>query len=293
VGNIATNRDQLIERAKREAKLKRNIIKSIKAGRLAKKALYATAHQQFKTTIAVIKSDYQKAYQHSKTRHSRMGWLDWLTFEAKNGNAEALAVLRSRRIGQFKGNQVSAKQSNDKPNDHFKDGFIKDSSVESITKIGTVTYKAGSTTIRDDGKRLIVLPDTSQEALVDILQVAMKKYGSHLAINGTESFRLEIAQVAAQNQMRVTFDDKRLEQYRQQLMKQHALSRAQSVGQKRSTTSTHQKEPLMNNINLSSKDSRNITKDTLSFGYYPLCVLLADSKSPPSILPTNSTISRN
>jgi hypothetical protein len=40
-----------------------------------------------------------------------MGWLDWLTFEAKNGNAEALAVLRSRRIGQFKGNQVSANQA--------------------------------------------------------------------------------------------------------------------------------------------------------------------------------------
>ncbi len=84
---------------------------------------------------------------------------------------------------------------------------------------------------------LIVLPDTSQEALVDVLQVAMKKYGSHLAISGTESFRLEIAEVAAQNQMRVTFDDKRLEQYRQQLMKQHALSRAQSVDQRRSTTS--------------------------------------------------------
>ncbi|MEI2768358.1 MAG: relaxase/mobilization nuclease domain-containing protein [Gammaproteobacteria bacterium] len=230
-------RDQLIERAKREAKLKRNIIKSIKAGRLANKALYATAHQQFKTTIEVIKSDYQKAYQQSKNRHSRMGWLYWLAFEAKNGNAEALAVLRSRRIGQFKGNQVSAKPSNDKSNGYFKDGFIKDSSVESITKIGTVTYKAGSTTIRDDGKRLIVLPDTTQDALVDILQVAIKKYGSHLAINGTESFRLQIAQVAAQNQMRITFDDKPLEQYRQQLMKQHALNRAQSVGQKRSTTS--------------------------------------------------------
>jgi len=234
---LRQNRDQLIERAKREAKLKRNIIKSIKAGRLAKKALYATAHQQFKTTIQVIKSDYQKAYQHSKTSHSRMGWLDWLAKEAKNGNAEALAVLRSRRIGQFKGNQVSAKPRNDKSNGYFKDGFIKDSSIESITKIGTVTYKAGSTIIRDDGKRLIVLPDTLQEALVDILQVAMKKYGSHLAINGTEPFRLEIAQVAAQNQMRVTFDDKALEQYRQQLMKQHALSRVQSAGQKRSTTS--------------------------------------------------------
>ena len=215
---LRQNRDQLIDRTKREAKLKRNIIKNIKAGRLAKKALYATAHQQFKTTIEVIKSYYQKSYQHSKAHHSRMGWLDWLAFEAKNGNAEALAVLRSRRTGLFKGNQVSAKQSNDKPNGYFKDGFIKDSSIESITKIGTVTYKAGSTTIRDDGKRLIVLPDTTQDALVDILQVAMKKYGSHLAINGTESFRLQIAQVAVQNQMRVTFDDKRLEQYRQQLM---------------------------------------------------------------------------
>ena len=234
---LRQSRDQLIERAKLEAKLKRNIIKSIKTGRLAKKALYATAHQQFKTTIAVIKSDYQKAYQHSKANHSRMGWLDWLAFEAKLGNAEALAVLRSRRSGQFKGNQVSAKQSNDKPNGYFRDGFIKNSSVESITKIGTVTYKAGSTTIRDDGERLIVLPDTSQEALRDILQVAMKKYGSHLAINGTESFRLQIAQVAAQNQMRITFDDKPLEQYRQQLMKQHALSKTQSVDQKRSTTS--------------------------------------------------------
>ena len=235
---LRQSRDQLIDRAKREAKLKRNLIKSIKAGRLAKKALYATAHQQFKTTIQVIKSDYQEAYQRSKTNHSRMGWLDWLAFEAKLGNAEALAVLRSRRVGQFKGNQVSAKPSNDKPNGYFKDGFIKDSSIESITKIGTVTYKAGSTTIRDDGKRLIVLPNTSREALLDILQVAMKKYGSHLAINGTESFRLEIAQVAAQNQMCITFDDKALEQYRQQLMKQHKVSRAQSVGGIRSTTTT-------------------------------------------------------
>jgi len=228
-------RDQLIERAKREAKLKRNIIKSIKAGRLAKKALYATAHQQFKTTIEVIKSDYQKAYQHSKASHSRMGWLDWLAFEAKLGKTQALAVLRSRRVGQFKGNQVSAKQSHDSSgaNSYFKDGL-----VESITKIGTVTYKAGSTTIRDDGKRLIVLPDTSQEALRDILQVAMKKYGSHLAINGTESFRHEIAQVAAQNQMRVTFDDKPLEQYRQKLMKQHLNQQSPNKQKKRNNTIT-------------------------------------------------------
>ncbi|MBL0011376.1 MAG: hypothetical protein IPP22_11070, partial [Nitrosomonas sp.] len=71
-------RDQHIERAKREAKLKRNIIKSIKAGRLAKKALYATARQQFKTTIAVIQGHYQKSYQYSKTRRPK--WVAGLAF---------------------------------------------------------------------------------------------------------------------------------------------------------------------------------------------------------------------
>ncbi|MBL8498505.1 MAG: relaxase/mobilization nuclease domain-containing protein [Nitrosomonas sp.] len=226
-------RDQLIERAKREAALKRGIIKNIQAGRLAKKALFATAHQQFKTSMHFIKNDYREAYQSSKTRHSRRGWLDWLTFEAKNGNAEALAVLRSRRTGQFKGNQVSAKQSHDGYN--IDTGF-KDGLVESITKIGTVNCRAGSTTIRDDGKRLIVLPETSRDALRDILVVAMKKYGNHLAINGTESFRVQIAEVAAQNHMRVTFDDERLEQHRQQLMKQHRVTSAQSIGRKRSTS---------------------------------------------------------
>ena len=214
-------RDRLIERAKQEASLKRNIIKSIKAGRLAKKALVATVHQQFKTTIAVIKSDYREAYHRSKTSYPRMAWLDWLTKEARLGNAEALTVLRSKRIDRIQGNNISGNQQN---NSHIKDSFI-----ESITKNGTVIYKAGSATVRDDGKRLIILPDTSREALADILQVAMKKYGNHLAITGTEQFRSEIAQVAVQNRMRITFDDKALEQYRQQLMKQLAVSKAQNL----------------------------------------------------------------
>ncbi len=235
---LRLTRDQLIERAKREAALKRGIIKNIQAGRLAKKALYATAHQQFKTRVQVIKNDYREAYQSSKTRHSRMGWLDWLTFEAKNGNAETLAILRSRKSGQFKGNQVSAKQSVNgvNANSYFQKSFIKDSSVESITKIGTVAYRAGSTTIRDDGRRLIVLPETSADALRDILIVAVKKYGNHLAITGTEQFRLTIAKAAVQNHMHLTFDDPHLEQYRQQLLKQSKVSTILSEKHKRSVS---------------------------------------------------------
>jgi len=214
---LRNKRDRLIERAKHHAKLKRSIIKNISAGRVAKKIMFATAHQQFKSTIAVIKTDYRECYQTTKTKHSKMAWLDWLIKEAELGNHEALEILRSRRTTRHQGNNVSGSEINNSP---LKDGF-----VETITKNGTVIYKVGSTVIRDDGKRLMVLPDTSSETLADILQMANQKYGTHLAINGTDEFRTHIAEVAAHNKMRITFDDNALEQYRQQLMNEQTLSR--------------------------------------------------------------------
>ncbi len=220
---LRSKRDLLIERAKKEQKLKRSIIKNIHAGRLAKKMMIGAAHQQFKTTIEVIKEDYRESYQASKTKHSRMAWLDWLVKEAKHGNDEALEVLRSRRSNQHLGNNVSGDQTSNSAND------IKDSFIETITKCGTVIHKVGSTTIRDDGKRLIVFPDTSREALAHILQLAIQQYGNHLAINGTDQFRSEIAQVAVNNKMRITFDDKILEQRRQQLMKQQIIPTKQKT----------------------------------------------------------------
>ena len=215
---LRSKRDLLIERAKKEQKLKRSIIKSINAGRFAKKMMVSAAHQQFKTTIEVIKEDYRESYQASKTKHSRMAWLDWLVKEAKHGNDEALEILRSRRNNRYRGNNVSGNQTNNSASD------IKHSFVESITKCGTVIHKVGSTVIRDDGKRLIVLPDTSREALAHILQVAIQQYGNHLAINGTDQFRSDIAQVAVNEKMRITFDDKALEQHRKKLMKQQTIS---------------------------------------------------------------------
>ncbi len=218
---LRNKRDLLIERAKKEQKLKRSIIKSIHAGRLAKKMMANVAHQQFKATIEIIKEECRECYQASKTKHSRMAWLDWLVKEAKHGNEEALKILRSRRSNQHQGNNVSGDQTS---NSSIKDGF-----VETITKCGTVIHKVGSTAIRDDGKRLIVLPDTSREALAHILQVAIQQYGNHLAINGTDQFRSDIAQVAVNEKMPITFDDKALEQHRQLLMKQQIISRKQKT----------------------------------------------------------------
>ncbi len=216
---LREQRDLLIERAKQDTKGERDIIKHIQVGPLGKKALYATVSLKFKTTLETIKREYREAYAQVKTDSRRMAWLDWLTIEAKNGNAEALAVLRARskKDSRMVGNHISGYP--------YKNNHSINDSVEAVTKDGTVCYRIGNTAIRDDGKRLFVSPNVLNESLADVLQVAIKKYGNHLSVNGSDDFRASVVQAAVQNSLHVTFDDKTLEYYRQQLLKQQTTSK--------------------------------------------------------------------
>ncbi|MDR4515016.1 TraI/MobA(P) family conjugative relaxase [Nitrosomonas sp.] len=228
---LREQRDLLIERAKQDAKDKRSIIKHVQAEPLGKKALYATVSLQFKTTLDEIKREYREAYAQLKTDTRRMTWLDWLTVEARDNNAEALAVLRARskrddRNGADLGDYIDGYKYNNNQS--------RNNSIESVTKDGTVFYKAGATAVRDDGKRLFVSQHTLNESLADVLQVAINKYGNHLSVNGSDDFRKSIVQTAVQNGIRVTFDDPELERHRSQLSRQ-------VVFRKRSKTSTLQR----------------------------------------------------
>ncbi|MCP5245399.1 MAG: relaxase, partial [Burkholderiales bacterium] len=160
-------------------------------------------------------------------------WLDWLALETKNGNAEALAVLRARskidsRTGAVKGDHIAGNKYNNNQS--------RTDNIESVTKDGTVFYRAGSTAVRDDGKRLFVASNVLNDSLVDVLQVAISKYGNHLSVNGTDAFKSAVVHAAVQNRIRVTFDDPELERHRKQLSKQ-------VVFQKRSKTSTYRRSP--------------------------------------------------
>jgi len=228
---LREQRDQLIERAKQEARSKRGIIKHMQTGPLGKKALYATVSLQFKTTLDEIKRDYREAYARLKADFRRMSWLDWLAVEARNGDAEALAVLRAR---SNRHNGTGAVLRDSITGNKYNNGQSKTDNIESVTKDGTVFYIAGTTAVRDDGKRLLVASNVLNDSLVDVLQVAISKYGSHLSVNGSDDFRKSVAQAAAQNRIRVTFDDPELERHRSQLSRQ-------VVFLKRSKTSTLQR----------------------------------------------------
>ena len=229
---LREQRDRLIERAKKNAKRKRSILKQVQADRLVKKALSATVSGQFKATLDEIKREYRAAYAQLKASQRRMSWLDWLTTEAKNGNAEALSALRARskKDSRMAGNHIAGYryQNNQSIND----------TVEAVTKDGTVCYKIGNTTIRDDGKRLFVSQNALNDSLADVLQLAIDKYGNHLSVNGSDDFRMSIVQTAVQNSLRVTFDDKTLEHYRQQLLKQRIASQHQHFTEIQAKTNT-------------------------------------------------------
>jgi hypothetical protein len=229
---LREQRDRLIERAKKNAKRKRSILKQVQAGQLVKKALSATVSGQFKATLDDIKREYRAAYAQLKTSQRRMAWLDWLTVEAKNGNAEALSALRARskKDSRVAGNHLSGYR--------YQNNHSRNDTVEAITKDGTVCYKIGNTAIRDDGKRLFVSPNVLNESLADVLQLAIKKYGNHLSVNGSDDFRKSVVQAAVQNSLRVTFDDKTLEHYRQQLLKQRIASQHQHFTEIQTKTNT-------------------------------------------------------
>lgn len=209
------NKHKAIESAKHQARLKRVVIKNLQGtSGLSKRILYRAVHQTLCNRIQQINQAYREEYQTIKASNRKMAWLDWLSWQAKQGNSDALAVLRSRPARSTAGNVIFGNNQ--------QAHFVQSDAIETITKAGTVIVKVGSVTVRDDGQRLMVPGNTSQDALHDVLRFAVQKYGNKLAINGTDAFRNQIVQAAVAAVaagLDITFDDARLEQRRQALIK--------------------------------------------------------------------------
>jgi hypothetical protein len=195
---LRDKKHQAIESAQDKAKLKRLLIKNVTAGRLSKKIMYASVNQELRASIEAIKKDYAAAYQDSKAKNRRMDWLSWLVKESRRGNQEALEILRARKEGRVPENQVAGVQ---KHADSAKADVI-----ETITRTGTIICTIGSTAIRDGGNGLVIMAGAAKDKIAGILQAAMQQYGNKLAINGSESFRKKVVQVAMDAGLDVTFE---------------------------------------------------------------------------------------
>ncbi|MFH0782290.1 MAG: TraI/MobA(P) family conjugative relaxase [Pseudomonadota bacterium] len=205
---IRHQKNRKIEAAKRANRLLRLTIKLMK-GRPVKKLLYAQTHKKLRSDIESINNHYQKERQALKDQYQRRTWADWLKKKALDGNAEALAALRSREAAQgLRGNTIQGEG----PNSNHT--IV----VDNITKKGTIIVHTGKSAVRDDGDRLQVSRKVTRENLREALQFAIVRYGNRITVNGTAAFKELIAQVAAASKLPLTFADPSLEHRRQQLL---------------------------------------------------------------------------
>ncbi|MEP6604608.1 MAG: TraI/MobA(P) family conjugative relaxase [Nitrosospira sp.] len=205
-------KNALIEAAKSEALQKRNAIKLFTQGALNRKILYHHAHKTLKDRIQTIKQQYGDECKAIRASAQRSSWLDWLQKNALAGDAEALSALRARKLCySLNGNRFTGSTDNSKMQ-------ITGLKSESITKHGTVIYRAGASAIRDDGHQITVSKIITQKALALSLILAIHRFGPSLKVEGTAEFKEQVVQFAASAKLPVTFENPAMEKHRQSLI---------------------------------------------------------------------------
>ena len=205
-------KNRAIKSIKQSGQVKRSAIKLMGKGRLAKKILYSQTSKATKEAIQKVNKKYFEERQTIYEKYQRQAWADWLKTKATEGDKEALDALRAREARKgFKENTVrgQGKKSQEK---------VKDAVQDSVTKKGTIIYRVGKAAIRDDGDRIQISRENTHRSLEAALKLAVSRYGKTITVNGTDAFKEQIAQVAAQSKLEVVFDDVGLEYRRQQLL---------------------------------------------------------------------------
>lgn len=149
----------------------------------------------------------------------------YLTQKAQAGNAAALAELRRQ---QKKGvepikNSLDALTTS-------KGAIVADSKIlnepkitYNVTNKGDVIYKMdGRESLRDEA-RAVVLIETNDAIIETAMRLGIDKFGRELAVNGTEDFQRRAVEIAVEKNIRVTFKNATLEDYKQHLEQQRAL----------------------------------------------------------------------
>jgi hypothetical protein len=178
-------------------------------GRITKKLLYATVSQTLRSDLRQILDRHRRDGVAITARYARLTWADWLRQQALAGDQEALRALRAREASRgLTGDTITAVGTR----------LVKavvGAHQDSITKQGTIIYRVGLSAVRDDGTRLQISREVTNDGIDAALRLAIQKYGTTIAVSGSDQFKDRVAQVAARSGLTIRFDDAALEQQRQ------------------------------------------------------------------------------
>ncbi|MFO0777224.1 MAG: TraI/MobA(P) family conjugative relaxase [Nitrospira sp.] len=204
-----TRKAQLIEAAQRAGQMKRATIRLTRPGRMTKRLLSMQVSQSLRSDIRHIVDIHRRDCLAISARHRRLTWADWLRQQALAGDAEALRALRARDAARgLTGDTITAVGIR-------LVAAVVGATQDSITKQGTIIYRVGLSAVRDDGTRLQVSREVTNDGIDAALRLAVQKYGTTIAVSGSDAFKRRVAAVAAQSRLTIRFDDPTLEQQRQ------------------------------------------------------------------------------
>ena len=229
-----TRKAHAMDAAKRAAQIKRDTIKLTMRGRITKKLLYATVSQTLRSDLRQIVDRHRRDCAAITARYQRLTWADWLRQQALAGDQEALRALRARDAARgLSGDTIMAVGTR-------LVNAVVGAHQDSITKQGTIIYRVGLSAVRDDGTRLQVSREVTNDGIEAALRLAVQKYGTTIAVSGSDAFKTRVAEVAARCRLTIRFDDPTLEQQRQRLAQE---SRRPPTPETPSTTGPKQAAP--------------------------------------------------
>ncbi len=200
---------QHIDAAKRAGQIKRDTIKLTMRERIAKKLLYAKVSQSLRSDLRQIVDRHRQDCMSITARYQRLTWADWLRQQALAGDQEALRALRARDAARGLVGDTIAPVGTRLVN------AVVGANQDHITKQGTIIYRVGLSAVRDDGARLQVSREVTNDGIEAALRLAVQKYGTTIAVSGSDAFKRRVAEVAARSRHTIRFDDPTLEQQRQ------------------------------------------------------------------------------
>ncbi|MCL2430453.1 MAG: relaxase/mobilization nuclease domain-containing protein, partial [Alphaproteobacteria bacterium] len=138
-------------------------------------------------------------------------WQGWLEAEAARGNETALAALRSRaRRRELVAAQLLAAENADGARH-----VIRRHLRPAIRRDGRVIYQLSDGGAVSDEARLVRVSQVTDGAAFFALSLASERFGPRpLVVTGTEEFCRQVAVLAGQKELAVTFADPKLEAHR-------------------------------------------------------------------------------
>jgi len=189
----------------RELRGNRSLSKATKQER--RTALYIKQKDELKSLSEIFALKRKSIHQEQRL----FSYKEYLLEKALDGNKQALAALRATKMS-FKPNENILRHPKGKINHQ-----LFESLKLQITKQGRAVYTIEQNSkIIDTGAYLKVAVEESDQAVLTSLQMAMKKYGKDLEVQGSVEFKKRVMMVNERYNLNLRFSNKDMKRIQDQ-----------------------------------------------------------------------------